>query len=104
MADKRLKQLANRLGPDAKRLRMKVHGQIPWPKEPERIRLKFLEAQSEAESWRSLYKLTVERIDRNEDLIETYKRKNADNRKEAMHQIQAAGKWAEEANRIKKSL
>ena len=46
-ANKRLKPLANRLGPDMKRIRMAAHKRVPWPKEPERKRLELLEAKDD---------------------------------------------------------
>ena len=33
-ANYRLKKLANRLGPDAKRIRIAAHKRVPWPKPP----------------------------------------------------------------------
>ena len=44
-AKPRLARLANRLGPDLKRIRMTVHARIPWPKEPERAKLPLFEAR-----------------------------------------------------------
>jgi len=46
-ANRRLKKLANRLGPDMKRLRIAAHERVPWPKEPERKKLELLEAKAD---------------------------------------------------------
>ena len=51
-ANRRLKRLANRLGPETKRVRMKAHARVPWPKEPERKRLKLLEAKADFDFFR----------------------------------------------------
>ena len=41
-ANHRLKLLANRLGPEAKRIRMAAHARVPWPMKPEREKLELL--------------------------------------------------------------
>ena len=46
-ANRRLKQLTNRLGPDLKRLRMAAHSRVPYPMEPERKKLELLEAKED---------------------------------------------------------
>ncbi len=52
-ANRRLKKLANRLGPDMKRLRIAAHERVPWPKEPERKKLELLEAKADFDLARS---------------------------------------------------
>ncbi len=46
-ANHRLKQLANRLGPDLKRIRIAAHARVPYPMEPERKKLELLEAKDD---------------------------------------------------------
>ena len=42
-----MKRLANRLGPDIKRIRIVAHARVPWPMEPERKKLDLLEAKED---------------------------------------------------------
>ena len=46
-ANRRLKRLTNRLGPETKRIRMAVHARVPWPVEQEREKLELLEAKED---------------------------------------------------------
>ncbi len=46
-ANQRLKRLANRLGPDLKRIRIAAHTRVPYPMEPERERLELLQAKAD---------------------------------------------------------
>ena len=66
-ANPRLKKLANRLGPDLKRLRIAAHKRVPWPKELERKKLEVLEAKQEYDS-------ALHGVDHNQKMIETEKR------------------------------
>jgi hypothetical protein len=47
IANRRLKKLANRLGPDAKRIRMAAHARVPWPMEAGKKRLEILEEKKD---------------------------------------------------------
>jgi len=46
-ANRRLRQLANRLGPDTKRIRMAAHARVPYPMESGKKRLEMLEAMAD---------------------------------------------------------
>ena len=61
-ANHRLQQIANRLGPDTKRIRMAVHKRVPWPMEPERKRLELLEAKHEYDWARRNIEMSKEMI------------------------------------------
>ena len=52
-ANHRLKQLANRLGPDMKRIRIVAHARVPYPMGPERKRLELLEAKADLDDAKS---------------------------------------------------
>ncbi len=62
IANSRLKKLANRLGPDAKRIRMAAHARVPYPMEAGKKRLELLEAKKDFDSWRDLIKIYEGRI------------------------------------------
>jgi hypothetical protein len=61
-ANQRLKQLANRLGPDVKRIRIAAHKRVPYPKEPERKQLELLEAKHEFDFWDRQHKSSLSMI------------------------------------------
>ena len=52
IANPRLKRLANRLGPDIKRIRIAAHKRVPWPMEAGKRRLEILEAKERLDSCR----------------------------------------------------
>jgi hypothetical protein len=70
-ANKRLKQLTNRLGPDVKRIRIAAHKRVPWPKEPERKRLELLETKAELDSARDGVEFNERQIAGAKKLIES---------------------------------
>ena len=51
-ANRRLARLANRLGPDLKRIRLAVHRRVEYPKEDGLRRLELLEAKAEYDAAR----------------------------------------------------
>ncbi len=52
IANRRLKQLTNRLGPDVKRIRMAAHARVPWPMEAGVKRLVLMETKEDLDFWR----------------------------------------------------
>jgi len=88
-ANQRLKQLANRLGPDLKRIRIAAHKRVPWPKEAERKRLNFLETHHDFEWWRDHSEFLGKQAERYERIIKKTEEDLAENkerRREATEQ------------------
>jgi hypothetical protein len=83
-AKPKLTRLANRLGPDLKRIRMAVHARVPWPMDAERAKLPLMEAEAELASAMSGYELSAKTIEANETLIEHATKQNRELRALAM--------------------
>lgn len=103
-ANPRLKTLANRLGDDAKRLRMAVHARIPWPMAPERARRALLEAEHEAEMWHRLYGMTAKQIETEERLVAAARAQITELRQGGLREIRQANKWQAKAAEIRDQL
>jgi len=99
-ANPKLKNLANRLGPDQQRLRMAVHARIPWPMHAERERLELLGAQAEADLWHRLYGDSSKLIEANEKLIAKANEQNSELRRDALREIAHANEWAAKASAL----
>jgi hypothetical protein len=69
-ANQRLKQLANRLGPEVKRIRIAAHKRVPYPKEPERKRLELLEAKHDFDRSRSDIKMVDHMVETGKKAVE----------------------------------
>lgn len=82
--NQRRKRLDNRLGPDAKRLRIAVHKRVPWPMEPERELLEKLEAGHDLKFWLSMANHTSKGIARTEEAIERANKELAELRQESV--------------------
>ena len=52
IANLRLKQLTNRLGPDTKRIRIAAHARVPYPMETGKKRVELLEAKDDLDFYR----------------------------------------------------
>ncbi len=100
-AAKRMQKLANRLGPDAKRLRMAVHARIPWPMETERFNLEIMDAEAEAEFWHGFYdgsKRQIESLDRS---IEHAREQKAEEVRLGTKHLKFASEWQKKAKELK---
>ena len=103
-ANPKLKNLANRLGDEMRKLRMAVHARIPWPMEPERQRLELLEAKREAKLWHGLYASSAKMIEANEQLAAKAAEQNRELRREALRELDLANKWAAKAETLRTSV
>jgi hypothetical protein len=99
-ANPKLKNLANRLGPDQQRLRMAVHARIPWAMQAERERLEVLRAQAKADLWHRLYGQSSKMIEANEELIAKANEQNSELRRDALREIAHANEWAAKASAL----
>lgn len=98
----RMKRLDNRIGQEAKRIRMAVHARVPWPMEPERDLLKLLEAKLDFEGMRNIQNQTRKMIESNERMIKSAIQQNADLRQDAVREAQfvlQAGKRLEQLSK-----
>lgn len=103
-ANPKLKNLANRLGDDMKRLRMAVHARIPWPMAPERARLALLQAEHDAAFWHGIYGQTTKMIEGNERLIAKAQEDIKELRRDGLNEIGQANKWQAKAAEIRQQL
>ena len=78
-ANRKLKQLANRLGPEAKPIRMAAHARVPWPMEAEREKLELLEARAELDFWGGMKEATTRIIASHKVVISNAQEKLAEN-------------------------
>ena len=92
-ANHRLKQLANRLGPDLKRIRIAAHARVPYPMEPERKKLELLEAKSDLDLARSQLEASKKIISTSKKLVKKAQENLAEN--EALARFET--RWATEA-------
>ncbi len=94
IANHRLKQLANRLGPDLKRIRMATHARVPWPMEPERKKLELLEAKADFDLAHSQLEASGHIIDTSKKLVKKAQETLAEN--EALRRFETD--WAAAAS------
>ncbi len=103
IANRRLKKLSNRLGPDAKRIRMAAHARVPYPMEAGKKRLELLEAKKDFDSWRDLIKIYEGRIASHKKIIKSVEQEIAEDketvRKYTFHGSDAATKLAKLSTR-----
>ena len=92
-ANHRLKQLANRLGPDLKRIRMAAHARVPYPMEPERKKLELLEAKADFDLARSQLESSKKTIPISKRLVKRAQETLAEN--EALARFET--RWAADA-------
>ena len=101
--NRRSKQLANRLGPDAKRIRMAAHARVPYPMEAGKKRLQLLEAKKDFDSWRDLIKIYEGHIEGHKETIKRAEQNIIEEkekvRKYTLHGSDAAAKLAKVSNR-----
>lgn len=93
-ANNRLKLLANRLGPDLKRIRMTAHARVPLPMESERQRLELLEAKADFDLARSQLEASGPIIDTSKKLVKKAQETLAEN--EALARFET--RWAAAAS------
>jgi len=94
-ANERLGRLANRLGPDLKRLRIAVHRRVPWPMTPERERLAALETHQEGKRWFGLYEFNTMQIARIDAQIAAANHEKSEYLAEAQRALAQARLWSE---------
>ena len=70
-ANQRLKQLANRLGPDKKRIRMAAHARVPWPMKSEREKLELLEAKDDFDFVKHQFETSQRMVSARKNAIKT---------------------------------
>ncbi len=102
-ANHRLKQLANRLGPDLKRIRMAAHARVPYPMEAGKNRLEFLEAKEDFAFWRGHVEYLERRIAGHEKIKKKAEQEIAEDKKEVqrftLHGVDATAKLAKLSTR-----
>ena len=86
-ANHRLKQLANRLGPDLKRLRIAAHARVPYPKEPERKKLELLEAKADFDQAKSNIESAQRMVETGKKMVEKAQRGVAESEKLAQYEV-----------------
>ena len=92
-ANHRLKQLANRLGPDMKRIRIAAHARVPYPMEPERKKLELLEAKEDFDLARSQLEASKKIIPISKKLVKKAQENLAEN--EALERFET--RWMADA-------
>ena len=102
-ANHRLKQLANRLGPDLKRIRIAAHARVPYPMEAGNNRLEFLEAREDFAFWRGHVEYLERRIAGHEKIKKKAEKEIAEDTKEVhiftLHGVDATAQLAKLSNR-----
>ena len=102
-ANHRLKLLANRLGPDLKRIRMAAHARVPYPMEPERKKLELLEAKADLDNAKSSIESAQRMVETGKKLVKHAQRGVAESEKLAQYEARvgaaAAAKLAKLSNR-----
>ncbi len=103
IANRRLKKLDNRLGPDLKRIRMAAHARVPYPMEAGKNRLELLEAKEDLDDWRDIIKLYEKSIENHAEIIKRAEQDLAEDKKKlrkyTFHGSDAAAKLAKLSNR-----
>ncbi len=103
IANRRLKKLSNRLGPDVKRIRMAAHARVPYPMEAGKQRLELLEAREDYGFWRDHVKSFERSIASTKKIIKQHEQEiekdRAVVRKSTLHGADAAAKLAKLSTR-----
>ncbi len=86
-ANHRLKQLANRLGPDLKRLRIAAHARVPYPMEPERKKLELLGAKADLDDAKSSIKNAQRMVATGKKMVKAAQKGVAESEKLAQYEI-----------------
>ena len=89
----RMAKLANRIGPDMKRLRMAIHARVPWHMEEGLTRLELLDAQKEEQFWRSLNERKQRMIKRYEAEIKKSRQAIQELEAESVRHVHTALSW-----------
>ena len=89
-ANKRLKQLANRLGPDLKRIRIAAHKRVPYPMDAGLKRLELLEAKKEYDFLKDHTEYLQRHIERATKMIKKLEKERAEDRESARKTTMAA--------------
>ena len=102
-ANLRLKRLANRLGPDLKRIRMAAHARVPWPMASERERQELLEAKLDFDRAKRDIKSVQQMVETGKKAVKAAQRGVAESEKLAQYEVRvgaaAAAKLAKLSNR-----
>ena len=80
-ANRRLKKLANRLGPDMKRLRIAAHSRVPYPMEAGKKRLEVLEEKKDLEFFKGHIEYLERRIAGHEKIKKKAEQEIAEDKK-----------------------
>ena len=103
IANRRLKKLSNRLGPDTKRIRMAAHARVPWPMEVGKKRLELLEVKDDLDFWRDYAEMRQRSIAAHKKIIKRAEQDIAEDKEKAheyaLHGAQAAAKLAKLSSR-----
>ena len=86
-ANHRLKQLANRLGPDLKRIRIAAHARVPYPMEPERKKLELLEAKDDFDRAKSSIEGAQRMVATGKKMVKTALKGVAESEKLAQYEV-----------------
>ena len=102
-ANRRLKRLANRLGPNIKPIRMATHARVPWPMDPEREKMEFLEAKEDFDRAKRSLESGQRMVETNKKLLKRAEESLATQEKltqwEAREAAEAAAKLAKLSSR-----
>ena len=102
-ANHRLKQLANRLGPDLKRIRIVAHARVPYPMETERKKLELLGAKADLDDAKSSIKNAQRMVATGKKMVKAAQKGVAESEKLAQYEIRvgaaAAAKLAKLSTR-----
>lgn len=100
-AGPKLKRLGNRLGEQARSLRMKIHSRIPFPLETERKWFAYLDAKDTADLWNKAYRNTRSSIEAHEKMAEGIKERLAALREDGLREINHANSASKKAYALK---
>jgi hypothetical protein len=99
-ANKRLKQLANRLGPDLKRIRIAAHKRVPYPMEAGLKRLELLEAKKDYNFFKDHTEFLQRHIDRTTKMIEKLETERAEHKQAARKATMIAAEYARDLAKL----
>ena len=80
-ANRRLKKLANRLGPDLKRIRIAAHSRVPYPMEAGKKRLEILEVKEDLDFFKGHIEYLERRIAGHEKIKKKAEQEIAEDKK-----------------------
>ena len=99
-ANRRLKQLANRLGPDLKRIRIATHNRVPWPMEAGLKRLELLEAKKDYDFFKGHTEFLQGQVEREEKMIERLQKELVEDKESARKAAMTAAGYAQDLAKL----